>query len=175
MSALILPEKEDELSKFIKEAVKAYPEIYFSKLVIFGEGDSEEIIIPKVLELHSTDIDSHSISVVPLGGRHVNHFWRLLRSLQVPFITLLDFDIDRNGGGFGRLKYAIEQLAEFDGSGSTYIHKDIAEHMPSWNDKQNPIKFTLKCKDDVTINIVDELEKCNVYFSSPLDIDYAMI
>lgn len=166
MSALILPEKEDELSKFIKEAVKAYPEIYFSKLVIFGEGDSEEIIIPKVLELHSTEIDSHSISVVPLGGRHVNHFWRLLRSLQVPFITLLDFDIDRNGGGFGRLKYAIEQLAEFRESGSIYINKDIARHIPSWDDTQNPIEFTLECDDDVTINIVDELEKCNVYFSS---------
>lgn len=175
VSALILPEKEDELSKFIKEAVKAYPEIYFSKLVIFGEGDSEEIIIPKVLELHSTEIDSHSISVVPLGGRHVNHFWRLLRSLQVPFITLLDFDIDRNGGGFGRLKYAIEQLAEFKGGGSTYIHKDIARHMPSWDDTRNPIEFTIKYKDGATINIVDELEKCNVYFSSPLDIDYAMI
>ncbi|HHQ2322055.1 ATP-dependent nuclease [Providencia rettgeri] len=175
VSALILPEKEDELSKFIKEAVKAYPEIYFSKLVIFGEGDSEEIIIPKVLELHSTEIDSHSISVVPLGGRHVNHFWRLLRSLQVPFITLLDFDIDRNGGGFGRLKYAIEQLAEFKGGGSTYIHKDIARHMPSWDDTRNPIEFTIKNKDGATINIVDELEKCNVYFSSPLDIDYAMI
>ncbi|MEY0976360.1 ATP-dependent endonuclease [Providencia rettgeri] len=175
VSALILPEKEDELSKFIKEAVKAYPEIYFSKLVIFGEGDSEEIIIPKVLELHSTEIDSHSISVVPLGGRHVNHFWRLLRSLQVPFITLLDFDIDRNGGGFGRLKYAIEQLAEFKGGGSTYIHKDIARHMPSWDDTRNPIEFTFKYKDGATVNIVDELEKCNVYFSSPLDIDYAMI
>ncbi|EMC8778659.1 AAA family ATPase [Providencia rettgeri] len=175
VSALILPEKEDELSKFIKEAVKAYPEIYFSKLVIFGEGDSEEIIIPKVLELHSTEIDSHSISVVPLGGRHVNHFWRLLRSLQVPFITLLDFDIDRNGGGFGRLKYAIEQLTEFKGGGSTYIHKDIARHMPSWDDTRNPIEFTIKNKDGATINIVDELEKCNVYFSSPLDIDYAMI
>lgn len=175
VSALILPEKEDELSKFIKEAVKAYPEIYFSKLVIFGEGDSEEIIIPKVLELHSTEIDSHSISVVPLGGRHVNHFWRLLRSLQVPFITLLDFDIDRNGGGFGRLKYAIEQLGEFKGGGSTYIHKDIARHMPSWDDTRNPIEFTIKYKDGATINIVDELEKCNVYFSSPLDIDYAMI
>lgn len=175
VNALTLPEKEDELSKFIKEAVKAYPEIYFSKLVIFGEGDSEEIIIPKVLELHSTEIDSHSISVVPLGGRHVNHFWRLLKSLQVPFITLLDFDIDRNGGGFGRLKYAIEQLAEFSESGSTYIHKDIAGLIPSWDDARDPIEFTIKYNDGATINIVDELEKCNVYFSSPLDIDYAMI
>ncbi|MBT0380518.1 AAA family ATPase [Morganella morganii subsp. morganii] len=175
VSSLILPEKKDELSKFIKEAVKAYPEIYFSKLVIFGEGDSEEIIIPKVLELHSTEIDGHSISVVPLGGRHVNHFWRLLRSLQIPFITLLDFDIDRNGGGFGRLKYTIEQLAELSEIGSTYICKDIAGLIPSWDDTQNPLEFTIKCKDEATINIVDELEKCNVYFSSPLDIDYAMI
>lgn len=175
VSSLMLPEKEDELSKFIKEAVKAYPEIYFSKLIIFGEGDSEEIIIPKVLELYSTEIDSHSISVVPLGGRHVNHFWRLLRSLQVPFITLLDFDIDRNGGGFGRLKYAIEQLAEFSGSGSIYIHKDITGLIPSWEDTRDPIEFTIEYDDGATINIVDELEKCNVYFSSPLDIDYAMI
>lgn len=105
--------------------------------MIFGEGDSEEIIIPKVLELYSTEIDSHSISVVPLGGRHVNHFWRLLKSLQIPFITLLDFDIDRNGGGFGRLRYAIEQLSIFCGGkyGKTkekYLHgmtNEIQQHL----------------------------------------------
>ncbi len=175
VAALNLPDKDDELSKFVKEAVKAYPEIYFSKLIIFGEGDSEEIIIPKVLELYSTDIDSHSISIVPLGGKHVNHFWRLLKSLQVPFITLLDLDIDRNGGGFGRIKYAIEQLSELDATGSTYIHKDIAKIIPAWDNEQNPKNFTIKYNDKAVINIVDELEKCNVYFSSPLDIDYAMI
>lgn len=171
VSALTLPEKGDDLSKFIKEAVKAYPEIYFSKLVIFGEGDSEEIIIPKVLELHSTEIDSHSISVVPLGGRHVNHFWRLLKSLQVPFITLLDFDIDRNGGGFGRLKYAIEQLSIFcDGKYDKAIGK-----IPAWDDAQDPTTFTLTRTNGESYNVVDALEKHNVYFSSPLDIDYAMI
>lgn len=139
----MLPEEEDELSKFIKEAVKAYPEIYFSKLVIFGEGDSEEIIIPKVLELHSTEIDSHSISVIPLGGRHVNHFWRLLKSLQVPFITLLDFDIDRNGGGFGRLKYAINRLSIFcDGK-----YDKVKEKIPAWNDEQsNSIYASAQCR-----------------------------
>lgn len=175
VSALTLPTKKDELSKFIKEAVKAYPEIYFSKLVIFGEGDSEEVIIPKVLELYSTDIDSHSISVVPLGGRHVNHFWRLLKSLQIPYITLLDFDIDRNGGGFGRMKYAIEQLAVFGVSCSQYIHKDISAHIPAWDSKQNPKEFTLTFNSGDTVNITEALEDCNIYFSSPLDIDYAMI
>ncbi|HIE9840593.1 TPA: ATP-dependent nuclease [Klebsiella quasipneumoniae subsp. quasipneumoniae] len=171
VSALTLPEKEDELSKFIKEAVKSYPEIYFSKLVIFGEGDSEEIIIPKVLELYSTEIDSHSISVVPLGGRHVNHFWRLLKSLQIPFITLLDFDIDRNGGGFGRLRYAIEQLSIFCGG----KYGKTKEKIPAWDDERDPTKFKLPRTDGDSYNVVAALENHNIYFSSPLDIDYAMI
>ncbi|HBR2032802.1 TPA: AAA family ATPase [Klebsiella quasipneumoniae subsp. quasipneumoniae] len=171
VSALTLPEKEDELSKFIKEAVKSYPEIYFSKLVIFGEGDSEEIIIPKVLELYSTEIDSHSISVVPLGGRHVNHFWRLLKSLQIPFITLLDFDIDRNGGGFGRLRYAIEQLSIFCGG----KYGKTKEKIPAWDDERDPTTFKLPRTDGDSYNVVAALENHNIYFSSPLDIDYAMI
>jgi hypothetical protein len=52
------------------EAVKAYPEIYFAKLVVLGEGDSEQVILPKILEHYGQDIDAHSISVVPLDGRH---------------------------------------------------------------------------------------------------------
>jgi hypothetical protein len=46
---------------------------------------------------------------------YVNHFWRLLNSLKIPYVTLLDFDIDRNGGGYGRIKYAVEQLLKMDG------------------------------------------------------------
>lgn len=175
VNALSLPDKTDDLSKFVKEAVKAYPEIYFSKLVIFGEGDSEEIVIPKVLELYSTEVDSHSISIVPLGGRHVNHFWRLLRTLQIPFITLLDFDIDRSGGGFGRIKYAIEQIVSFGDSGSKYISDKIISKIPRWNSETDPTTFSIRYTDGAEKNIVRELEKCNVYFSSPLDIDYAMI
>ena len=48
--SITLPDKEKLANqyKFIKEAVKAYPELYFAKLVVLGEGDSEEIILPKI-------------------------------------------------------------------------------------------------------------------------------
>lgn len=46
-----LPDLTVESYKFIKEAVKSYPELYFSKLVILGEGDSEEIVLPKIDQL----------------------------------------------------------------------------------------------------------------------------
>ena len=40
--SITLPDEEKlaDQYKFIKEAVKAYPELYFAKLVILGEGDS---------------------------------------------------------------------------------------------------------------------------------------
>ena len=77
VNSITLPDKESmaDQYKFIKEAVKAYPELYFAKVVILGEGDSEEIILPKIWSAKNGDIDLSGISVVPLGGRHVNHFW----------------------------------------------------------------------------------------------------
>ena len=83
---------------------------YFAKLDILGEGDSEEIILPKYWEAMNGSTDVSGISIVPLGGRHVNHFWRLLNDLEIPHITLLDLDRERDGGGWGRIKYVLEQL-----------------------------------------------------------------
>ncbi|MCK8126152.1 AAA family ATPase [Pseudoalteromonas sp. 2CM39R] len=179
IQSLTLPGDADEQAKYISEAVKAYPEIYFAKLVVLGEGDSEQVIIPKLLEFYETDIDSHAISVVPLGGRHVNHFWRLLNALKIPFVTLLDFDIDRNGGGFGRINYCVEQLSKFKPD-IHYLHTEILDQIPAWNSPANPASFCIDFQIDETseiesINIVSKLEENNVFFSSPLDIDYSMI
>lgn len=179
IQSLTLPGDADEQAKYISEAVKAYPEIYFAKLVVLGEGDSEQVILPRLLELYETDVDSHAISVVPLGGRHVNHFWRLLNALKIPFVTLLDFDIDRNGGGFGRISYCIEQLSKFKPD-IRYLHGGILNQIPAWNSPVDPASFCIDFKIDGTsetesINIVSKLEENNVFFSSPLDIDYSMI
>lgn len=174
IQSLSLPEDADEQAKYISEAVKAYPEIYFAKLVVLGEGDSEQVILPKILEHYGQDIDEHSISVVPLGGRHINHFWRLLNSLKIPYVTLLDFDIDRNGGGYGRIKYAVEQLLKMDGLVNKYITKEVPSLVPDWDSLGDPNSFKLNYSGEIK-NIVNELESCNVFFSSPLDIDYSMI
>jgi hypothetical protein len=57
------------------------PELYFSRLVVLGEGDSEQVVLPRVLAASGIAEDDASVSVVPLGGRHVNHFWRSLNEL----------------------------------------------------------------------------------------------
>lgn len=98
ISSLSLPSDEtDESFKYVREAIRGYPELYFSRLVVLGEGASEEIILRKAFESSGTPLDSLFVSVVPLGGRHVNHFWRLLHGLKIPYVTLLDLDREKEG------------------------------------------------------------------------------
>jgi len=85
ISLIQLPEKTDEAHKFVREAVQAFPEIYFSRLVVLGEGDSEEIVLPRLFRAKGAPVDESAVTVAPLGGRHVNHFWRLLSKLQIPY------------------------------------------------------------------------------------------
>lgn len=174
VNSITLPDKEKmaDQYKFIKEAVKAYPELYFAKVVILGEGDSEEIILPKMWSAKNGDIDLSGISVVPLGGRHVNHFWRLLKNLDIPHITLLDLDRERFGGGWGRIKYVLEQLLKFNYKKedllrvkSGILSDEKLKSMHTW-DSSN-----IECLQ----SWINFLEKYNVFFSTPLDIDFMML
>lgn len=108
---ITLPEEVDEAHKYVREAVKAYPELYFARMVILCEGDSEEIVLPRLCELAKVSVDPSFVSIVPLGGRHVNHFWRLLTDLSIPYVTLLDLDRERETGGWARVKYVLDQLS----------------------------------------------------------------
>jgi putative ATP-dependent endonuclease of the OLD family len=101
VKSITLPPDSNDAHKFVREAVLAYPELYFARLVILGEGDTEEIVLTRMLQARGSAEDVTSVLVVPLGGRHVNHFWRLLRALGIPYLTLLDLDLARHGGGLG--------------------------------------------------------------------------
>jgi hypothetical protein len=79
-----LPEDDNDAAKFIREAVHAHPELYFSRFVVLGEGDTEELVIPRIARARGVDLDPSFVAMVPLGGRHTNHFWRLLRGLDIP-------------------------------------------------------------------------------------------
>ncbi|MBQ8680588.1 MAG: AAA family ATPase [Treponema sp.] len=142
--------------KYVKEAVKAYPELYFSRLIIFGEGDSEELVIPRLAKWRGIDIDTSFVSFVPFAGRFVNHFWRLVEDLHIPYLTLLDFDKGRNTGGEDKIKYITGQL-------NLYNKLTSAETMFLGN----PINS--EC------NKLSLLQKKNVYFSYPIDIDWTML
>ena len=112
-------------------------------------------------------VDSSGLSIVPLGGRHVNHFWRLLSDLHIPYITLLDLDLEREGGGWGRIHYALNQLT-LCGIEKQKLIGEMSEmdfgDMPMW-----------KFDKDLMQSWIEWLEMYNVFYSNPLDLDFMMI
>ncbi|MCF6146389.1 hypothetical protein PMAG_b0254 [Pseudoalteromonas mariniglutinosa NCIMB 1770] len=166
VSKIPLPDKQDELYKFVAGAVKAYPEIYFARLVILGEGESEQVVIPKLLSKFGIDIDDSFVSVAPLGGRHVNHFWKLLDGLGIPYVTLLDMDYGRSGGGWGRIKYVVDQMVKLGKS-------ETITSIPGW-DTHNPNPMTDELSNIQNTTAESLLNQHGVFFSTPLDLDYSM-
>lgn len=163
VTCIQLPDEADEAHKFVRGAVRAFPEIYFSRLVVLGEGDSEEIVIPRLLQAKGAPVDASAVTVAPLGGRHVNHFWRLLSALEIPYLTLLDLDVARYQAGWGRIKYVNDQLAVHDFDKT--LPKDHG--IPQWNDNTHKVReYT---------HYLSLLERSGVYFSFPLDLDFSMI
>ena len=168
VSKVRMPAKSHEAYKFVREAVQAFPELYFSRLVILGEGDSEEIVLPRLLQASGLIADDAAISIAPLGGRHVNHFWRLLHGLGIPYITLLDLDLGRHQGGWGRVRYVVRQLLDFPLPGSP-LKASHLEGLPKWNGDYNILtSATGPCW-------ITFLEAQGVFFSTPLDLDFSML
>lgn len=168
-----LPAGVDEAAKFVRGAMLAYPELYFARFVLLVEGDSERIVLPILAEALDVLIDPAFVAIVPLGGRHTQHFWRLLRQLNIPHATLLDLDLGREGGGFGRIKTAIENLIEFGVpkaellkiDGGVLSDEEFAK-MHTWQDPED--RKILK-------GWIDCLKPHGVYFSAPLDLDLSML
>lgn len=165
-----LPDATDEAHKFVREAVQAFPEIYFSRLVVLGEGDSEEIVLPRLLQVKGAPVDESAVTIAPLGGRHVNHFWRLLSALQIPYLTLLDLDVARYAAGWGRIKVVNDQLAKFEPAKVLPNDWDL----PKWNTKEAPIRTHCHFGEEKK-SVFRALERRGIYFSAPMDLDFAML
>jgi len=160
-----LPPPSAAERKFVQEAVSVYPELYFAKLVILGEGRSEQEVLPEVARHLDPplELDPSFVAFVPLGGRHVNHFWRLLRGLHIPYLTLLDYDLGRYNAGPLRVKYAVEQLAELGVAGTPGY--PMPANAEAWRTLDQP-----------TLSVwISWLEQQGVYFSMDLDLDMMMV
>lgn len=168
---IVLPATNDEAAKYVREAVLAFPELYFSRLVVLGEGDSEQIVLPRVLAAAGVAEDDASVSVVPLGGRHVNHFWRLLNELEIPHVTLLDLDSGRHQGGWGRISNALKQYNKLNPG--TFRDAKI-DGLAKWDDVVD-----FPAYNDTSFKggrgPIYALEQKGVYFSHPIDLDLMML
>jgi putative ATP-dependent endonuclease of OLD family len=172
VKAIELPKDDQEAVKFVRGAMLAFPELYFARFVVLVEGDSERVVLPRLSRAEGLQLDPSFVAIVPLGGRHVQHFWRLLSGLGIPHATLLDLDVGRSGGAYGRIKNAVAQLLAIGVpredlltlEGGNVMTEEAFAKMHEWT------------VDDTTIKSwIATLQGRGVFFSQPLDLDMAML
>ncbi|KDP95402.1 hypothetical protein ER13_02165 [Brevundimonas sp. EAKA] len=172
VAALAMPQGDADASKFLREAVRAHPEIYFARHAIFGEGPSEEIVLPRLAEALGVPIDRSFVAIVPIGGRHIQHFWRLVEQLGIPHTTLLDVDMGRSTGDYQQFRSAAAALMDSRRplQGPALQDVDTALRMV------RPAPAPGTPIDAVTISKwAQAFESEGIFMSGPLDLDMLML
>lgn len=172
MRKLTLPKNDEEASRYVRLAVKAYPELYFARFVILGEGDSERVVIPNIAEKMDISLDPSFIPIVPIGGRFVSHFWRLLNDLHIPHATLLDLDLGRRHGGVNVIRTCFNNLTKLENpfwNSAEYRHSDVHPNNVDHLTDQELLNGTSKT------NWLQAFQKEGIFFSYPIDLDFAML
>jgi putative ATP-dependent endonuclease of OLD family len=161
---VLLPPNDTEAGTYVREAVRAHPELYFAKFVILGEGDTEELVIPRIAQARGVQLDPSFVAVVPLGGRHTNHMWTLLEDLGIPHATLLDLDYGKPGAGPARLRDACGRLEN--------IGLKPLEELEGFEQVSD-------LRDGLALGelgrVLAHLRKFGIFFAEPLDLDYTML
>ncbi|MCW2223684.1 putative ATP-dependent endonuclease of OLD family [Bradyrhizobium japonicum] len=172
-SPLQLPPDGDEAGKFVREAVRAHPEIYFARHAIFGEGASEEVVLPRLAEALDVPIDRSFVAIVPVGGRYINHFWRLVTQLGIPHTTLLDFDCGRSSGDIAQIKAIAKAILEF----KLPPDQSLREGLERTQQFNRELAFGVEHGWDQKglKGWTDFFEQYGVFFSAPLDLDMLML
>ncbi len=172
VAKLALPTADADAAKFVREAVRAHPEIYFARHAIFGEGPSEEIVIPRLAEAHGIPIDRSFVAIVPIGGRHIQHFWRLVEQLGIPHTTLLDLDLGRSTGDDLQFKAAAKALQ----NSSRVLQEHEAKNVAAALTNARPV---VPEGGNVDVDFLTKwstaFEGQGIFMSGPLDLDMLML
>lgn len=109
---------------------------------------------------------------MPLGGRYVDHFWRLLNDLGIPHATLLDLDLGRRHGGANLIRGIVASLAT--------VGVDFTDTIQYMLDAIDPADMA--ALDDASLVAglggspwLQALQDKGVFFSHPMDLDFAML
>ena len=168
-----LPENDEDAAKFVREAVRTYPELYFARFVILGEGASEEVVLPRLAEALDFPIDRSFVAMVPLGGRHVNSSLAIAERPRHSLRHAPRSRLGRDGGGWGRIKTTCEQLLAVGRTptevfGAELGVAEIAARLAELAARDPRDTAALQ-------QSINALRSFGVFFAAPLDLDYSML
>ena len=163
---IILPENEDD-KKFLMNAVKLFPELISSRMIILTISADDRIIIEKFASISGINLHQNNISIIPLSGKKLHLLWQLLDRLGIPYLTLADLNHGLPGGDW-------EKIADI-----LYCGSRCGKILPAADEENNPANIELirKKSPDLQnekpwINYLED--NWNVFLFMPTDLNRRM-
>ncbi len=130
VNSIILPENEDD-KKFLMNAVKLFPELISSRMIILTISADDRIFIEKFASISGINLHQNNISIIPLSGKKLHLLWQLLDRLGIPYLTLADLNHGLPGGDW-------EKIADI-----LYCGSLCGKILPAADEENNPANIEL--------------------------------
>jgi putative ATP-dependent endonuclease of OLD family len=127
------PEDKDFLHKYL---TLTNCDLFFADKAIIVEGSSENILMPRFLEIidaaNGSDhkLKSQYITTVLVGGAHAFHFYRFLEYLEVKCLIITDIDAGKLEGGFYYNCLVSEATVSKNSSIRRWINDEVPGYLP---------------------------------------------
>ncbi len=136
-----------------------YPEVFFSKLVIIGEGETEEGAIPIFATILEKSFDNIGITYINSGGDgNIDYYAKILNIFSIPYLYLKDRDKGRDITGI-REEYVTDRKA---------FEAEILETVPLYKILDVCIELY---GDDSINNLCNEIKNIEHSFAPLGDVD----
>ncbi|KKL16044.1 hypothetical protein LCGC14_2499530, partial [marine sediment metagenome] len=151
--------KKQPLISIFSKIFSFYPEIFFSKIVILGEGQTEEGAIPVFASTLYMDFDTFGISYLNTEGEgNIEYYTNILYAFSIPYLYVKDKDKSQNILGLENA-YITERKA---------FENEILENVPLHKILN---VFTELYEDDTINNFCNEMKNKEPLLSTLNDID----
>lgn len=175
VTKITVPKDEEDKFKFIKDDFRNNPYIYYSKLVIVVEGDSEQYVIPKFLKAYGIDFDKSFVTVLSLNSRYVLGAWKLLSDLEIPYVTYVDLDNGRSCGDYTKVAQIFKDLKAIGAIDDHELNSNEGKKKLFADGVIDEVS-SYDASDTATFNTwINGLKGFDVFFSNPIDLDFMML
>ncbi|MHA1293482.1 MAG: ATP-dependent nuclease [Promethearchaeota archaeon] len=81
------------LSRTFEYMLNYYPDLFFSKGVIIGDGETEEGALPEYARILDSNFDSNGITYINTRGEgNIQYYLNILNKLKIKYVYILDKD-----------------------------------------------------------------------------------
>ena len=166
--------KRQPLISIFSKIFSFYPEIFFSKIVILGEGQTEEGAIPLFASTLNSDFDNFGISYLNTEGEgNIEYYTEILNAFSIPYLYVKDREKGQNVVGLENAYITERKAFEAEIMENVPIYKILRVLTELYEDDTiNNFCNEMKAKEPLLSDLNDFDEICEFIKENPNPYEY---